>query len=531
MKFDPYIPQCIEFNILLDPIAGRFLVRGAPIPGHDPNNDPNRHTETSISSPHASLQVKQSMRQIATARNSPETECITVKDSFPTTLQLSPSEHHLPITRFIGEPTIPTDSYNDALSKAIQQAKTTAHLPLDEDTDTDFETRSVNETDQVSDSDPDVEYPKKASKHFKVPKFNPSMSKQVNVKAAINPSAFHCMSPTDSGYPNNPNRRTIEVLQEMGKYYDQMQDQWRALAYRKAANVLKVQTVKITVADEAVLLPAIGKRLAEKIEEIVFTNRLRRLDNAHDDPTGKTLRLFLGIYGVGLSQANKWIQQGYTSLEGLVENAKLTNSQRIGIDRYQDFATRIPRIEVEAHSALVRNALQSIDPDFKVEIMGSYRRGAKDSGDIDIILTKPGTPIYALRNVVFEQLVPQLFAQNFLKVKLAASSRTTDGMKWHGASCLPTSKVWRRLDLLIVPEEELGAALLYFTGNDIFNRSIRLLANKKGMRLNQKGLYRDVMRGKNRDILTDGTLVESRSERRIFEILGVPWREATERIC
>jgi DNA polymerase IV len=82
-----------------------------------------------------------------------------------------------------------------------------------------------------------------------------------------------------------------------------------------------------------------------------------------------------------------------------------------------------------------------------------------------------------------------------------------------------------------VPEEEMGAALLYFTGNDIFNRSMRLLASKKGMRLNQRGLYRDVIRDRNRQKINEGTLVEGRDEKKIFDVLGVPWREPTERIC
>jgi DNA polymerase IV len=77
----------------------------------------------------------------------------------------------------------------------------------------------------------------------------------------------------------------------------------------------------------------------------------------------------------------------------------------------------------------------------------------------------------------------------------------------------------------------MGAALIYFTGNDIFNRSLRLLASKKGMRLNQKGLFKDVMRGTERKKITDGELLEGRDERRIFEILGVPWRPPGHRIC
>ena len=90
---------------------------------------------------------------------------------------------------------------------------------------------------------------------------------------------------------------------------------------------------------------------------------------------------------------------------------------------------------------------------------------------------------------------------------------------------------WRRIDLLLVPSDEMGAALIYFTGDDIFNRSLRLLASTQGMRLNQRGLYKDVIRGKGREKLSEGTLVEGKDEKKIFEILGVPWRPPEHRVC
>jgi len=57
------------------------------------------------------------------------------------------------------------------------------------------------------------------------------------------------------------------------------------------------------------------------------------------------------------------------------------------------------------------------------------------------------------------------------------------------------------------------------------------LASKKGFRLNQSGLYKDVLRGRDRTKFTEGVLVESESEERIFEILGVPYRPPEHRIC
>ena len=47
----------------------------------------------------------------------------------------------------------------------------------------------------------------------------------------------------------------------------------------------------------------------------------------------------------------------------------------------------------------------------------------------------------------------------------------------------------RRLDVKVYAPQCLPFAKLYFTGNDYFNRSMRLLAKKMRMQLNDKGLF------------------------------------------
>ncbi|THC94964.1 hypothetical protein EYZ11_005558 [Aspergillus tanneri] len=342
---------------------------------------------------------------------------------------------------------------------------------------------------------------------------------------------FACMQ--KHGLKSNsegPNTRTIEVLQQMLDYYTRTDDHWRVIAYRKAISALSRQPRKIVSRAQAISIAGVGPRLADKIEEIVFTNRLRRLENTNTTSEDLILQKFLGIYGVGISQASRWVAQGYKSLKDLKMKAKLTPAQRVGVDHYQDFSQRIRRSEVEAHGDIVRKAVQTAHPGMQVIISGSYRRGAADSGDIDLLITKSDTSIEQIRTTMMDVVVPQLFRQGFLQVSLASTSRG-DGSKWHGASKLPDSPVWRRIDLLFVPGSEIGAALIYFTGNDIFNRSMRLLARKRGMRLNQRGLYADVLRGSGQVKLTMGHLLEGRDERRIFEILGVPWWPPEHRIC
>lgn len=329
---------------------------------------------------------------------------------------------------------------------------------------------------------------------------------------------------------DGPNAQTIALLQEMADHYDQSRDTWRPKAYRQAIATLRNHPKKVCSKEQALKLPHIGARLADKIEEIVYTNHLRRLDSARAEPSDKTLQLFLKIYGVGISQASKWIEQGFKTLDDLTKKADLTDNQRIGIEHYADFALQIPRDEIRKHGDIVKNAALALNSGLEVHLMGSYRRGNDTSGDIDLIITHADMSLEVMRELVCDSLVPNLFASGFLKVSLAATSRK-DGTKWHGACALPGSSVWRRLDLLLVPRDELGAALIYFTGNDIFNRSMRLLASRKGMRLNQRGLYKDALRGPARVKISEGQLVEGRDEKKIFEALGVPWRPPHHRIC
>ena len=383
-----------------------------------------------------------------------------------------------------------------------------------------------------------------------------------------------------SAEEQNPNARTIEILQSMCDYYTKVNDHWRTTAYRKAITTLRRQTTKISTEDEAYRLPNIGRRLAQKIEEIVTTDRLKRLEYAQDEPRDKALETFLKIYGVGASHANKWLNQGLRTLDDLRQKADLTVNQRIGIDHYDDLNTRIPRSEVAALGEYVKKEAAGIDPAVELLIGGSYRRGSESSGDIDFIVTRKDTTSADELVPFLDELVSVLTEKGFLVATLAASSSHRQGKdgpasKWHGCCVLPRSTdattattaspavrrtrssqrrrskaappppppeepatddaqpkpIWRRIDFLLVPESEYGAALIYFTGNDIFNRSLRLLASKKGMRLNQRGLYRDVMRGPSRTKVTEGELIEGRDEKRIFEILGVKWREPWERWC
>ncbi|KAK4987499.1 hypothetical protein LTR66_007580 [Elasticomyces elasticus] len=516
MVGEGYPADCIAYRMLVDPKQQRYQVAGYIKPAAPSAVDPAAR-EVTPSASSFSLQLKQAGR--AGTRREPQTPSRTeeVASTPPTlgTVRRAPrSENHA--WERTGD-LIQQDS--DELDAAIRQAKELQHLPLE----------FYKQDEDSRSSSPAGDEPDNEVEH---------VSK--NAEKSPNPAwqdRFQCMQKhTSSDSLTNPNAATIAVLQEMCDHYAAMRDEWRSTAYRRAiASLCKETTARVVTKEDAQKLPFIGERLAEKIEEIAFTNRLRRLDNARSEPNDHVLQTFLKIYGVGFAQASRWVSQGYRSLEDLLAKANLSENQKVGIAHFDDFNARMPRSEVEEHAAVVREVLHRVDATFQIYIMGSYRRGAESSGDIDLIITRPSTSISQIRTVVIDTVVPKLFKSGFLKATLAATSRA-NGTTWHGASCLPTAKRWRRIDFLLVPEPELGAAMIYFTGNDIFNRSMRLLASKKGMRLNQRGLYKDVMRGDGRprsrgERVSEGTLVAGADEKKIFEALGVPWRPPHHRIC
>ncbi|KAL4924356.1 DNA-directed DNA polymerase IV [Aspergillus undulatus] len=513
-----YPAACIDFRSILSVTQVRFQVNGAPC------SEAQRPSEKSPEDPSAadpgSLPLKPYHKeQVQTQRSSllpPNKE----QSGAGQTAELVGQEE---LTEEIIRDSF-ADRQPDALDEMIEEAKAWKDLPLDplDVADAPGDDASIEGSDDETSDDPQATQSRRKKR-------KPSRDEQTATGSWQR--KFACMQKHDStSNSQNPNTRTIDVLRQMLEYYTRTADHWRILAYRKAISALSKQSKKVVTRAEALKIPGVGTRLADKIEEIVVTDRLRRLDNISKTAEDRLLHLFLGVYGAGLAVASRWIAQGYKSLDDLRAKASLTQSQRVGLDHYYDFSQRIPRCEVQAHGDIVQRMVQKESPRMQVIIGGSYRRGAANSADIDIIITRHDATIEEIRKLMLDTVIPKLFQQGFLQVGLATTSRD-DGSKWHGASKLPNGQLWRRMDLLFVPGAELGAAMIYFTGNDIFNRSMRLLASKKSMRLNQRGLYADVLRGPQRTKINTGRLLEGRDERRIFEILGVPWRPPEHRIC
>jgi len=63
--------------------------------------------------------------------------------------------------------------------------------------------------------------------------------------------------------------------------------------------------------------------------------------------------LFAGVWGAGTETTKQWFAQGFRTLDDLRLRARLTRTQQIGLEYYDDFNTRIPRDEVTRIETIV----------------------------------------------------------------------------------------------------------------------------------------------------------------------------------
>ncbi|NXG68003.1 DPOLL polymerase, partial [Baryphthengus martii] len=185
----------------------------------------------------------------------------------------------------------------------------------------------------------------------------------------------------------NHNQCITEKLEVLAKAYSVQGDKWRSLGYTKAINALKSYHKPVTSYQEACKIPGIGKRMAEKILEILESGHLRKLD--HISESVPVLELFSNIWGAGVKTAQMWYQQGFRTLDDIRIKATLTSQQTVGLKHYADFLERMPREEAAEIEQTVRQAALALKPGLVCVACGSYRRGKPTCGDVDVLITHP----------------------------------------------------------------------------------------------------------------------------------------------
>lgn len=254
----------------------------------------------------------------------------------------------------------------------------------------------------------------------------------------------------------------------------------------------------------------LGKEVRIKIAKIIEHGRLEINPKARE--LADALEEIQGIYGIGPKKAQELVAAGYKTVAALRASAdpKLLNkNQQIGLKFYEQLLERIPRTEMDAHAALLMAAKPT---SLEGVIVGSYRRGRPDSGDIDMLIRTADKNVDA--GTALNKYVETLKASGYIREILAHGEHKCM------AICALGTGVARRLDLLVAPPAEFPFAVFYFTGSDTFNVRVRALAQEQGFTLNEHALTH----------VASGKAVSGiRTERGIFNALKIEWREPHDR--
>lgn len=222
--------------------------------------------------------------------------------------------------------------------------------------------------------------------------------------------------------------------------------------------------------------------MLEKIGEFILNGYITQANDALSDPHIKALMELTKIANIGPAKAKElYTKYNIITVEDL-QNAVAKNSsiihakQHIGLKYHFDLQKRIPRSEIIEYDKLLTQICNSISPELKMSINGSYRRNLPDSGDIDVLITGPKG-----FNVKFRQLlIKKLIDMGIIKEVLANGIK-----KFMGISKLSEPHYHRHIDIIDTDIDEYPFAQLYFTGSGGFNSGMRAIALKKGFSINE----------------------------------------------
>jgi len=298
----------------------------------------------------------------------------------------------------------------------------------------------------------------------------------------------------------------IDALDAMRKKSVADKEPFKARAYQKVITQLK--HMDRFIKEDIVLLQGAGEKITAKINEIMETGSLASAEAAKEKYNMGALDAFQQIYGVGPVKAASLVEHGITSIEELRaiidEHPELLNAkQTIGLAYYEPLLERIPYEEMKQHETILLGSLHELE-DAHGEVVGSFRRSAASSGDVDFLVTG---------NVTINKIVDLLDEKGYLIETLALGRN-----KFMGICSLGTP---RRLDILVVKEEEYPYALLYFTGSQQFNIAFRKHALLQGYSLNEYAMT---------PIINKPVPPQFRLEREIFMYLGLRYVEPRHRV-
>jgi len=287
------------------------------------------------------------------------------------------------------------------------------------------------------------------------------------------------------------------------------ENSFKIRAYEKIALVLENLPIDIEIIYQQGGLnniPGVGSAIAQKIEEFLTTGKLEYYEKLKETiPSGvielldisevgpKTAKLLYEELGVdNIEKLEKAVRQHQIKdLPGMGEKSEM-NILR-GIELYKRRKERVLLGTALPLAEEIVESLRQLKETDKISFAGSLRRKKETIGDIDILVTSQ-KPEKIMETFISLPQVREILAEGPTK----SSVITKDDI---------------HVDVRVVEPISFGAALQYFTGSKAHNIKLRELAIKRGLKINEYGVF---------DSKTEQR-VTGEEEEEVYTILDLPF--------
>jgi DNA polymerase (family 10) len=306
------------------------------------------------------------------------------------------------------------------------------------------------------------------------------------------------------------NAEIVRLFGEIADYLEvKGENPFRVRAYRRAAQAIEGladEVAALAARDDLQEVPGIGKDLAAKIKEYLATGAIQYLDELRAEIPAGVIEM-LGIHGVGPKTAKLLYEQvgvdSVEKLESLAREHKLAGLPGIkakteenilkGVAVWRSGRERMPLGAALLLAEDILPRLRGLREVQQIEAAGSLRRMKETVKDIDILVTST-SPARVMEVFVGLPNVAEVLAHGETK----SSVRLREGIQ---------------ADLRVVEPDSFGAALQYFTGSKQHNIRVRELAQRRGLKVSEYGVFEE----------QSNRRVAGATEEEVYAALGLPW--------
>ena len=229
-------------------------------------------------------------------------------------------------------------------------------------------------------------------------------------------------------------------------------------------------------------IPGVGEAISKKIEELIKTGKLEYYENLKQKIPSGVLEL-LNIPEIGPRKAKLFYEEldidNVEKLEKAAREHKLQTLPGMGEKAEKKILKGIQLINEGKQRTLLGIALpiaekmvmqlKSLPEIDQIDIAGSLRRRKDTIGDIDILVSS-NHPEKVMEQFTHLPEVKEVLAEGLTKSAILTQQNV-------------------HVDLRVVELDSFGAAMQYFTGSKAHNVRLREMAVKKGLKINEYGVF------------------------------------------